>query len=337
MSKKLKLAVNWAAACGGCDVALLDTEERLLALAAIADIVYWPVATDFKREDLLRAEPQSIDVGIFNGAIRTEEHEEDARIMREKCRVLIAFGACAAFGGIPGLGNLSSRDDLLQRAYVDTPSTENPDASLPQTTSQVDGETLELPGICPNVKCLADVVPVDLWVPGCPPTPEVIDDLLDVVDAMAAGKPLPSLPAVLAPDVPMCQSCDRVQTRSGKRIHEFKRPHEILADPEICLLEQGILCMGFATRDGCGHRCLKVNMPCRGCFGPLSSMLDPAAEALSALGSMAGTDAEDEQVASKRLSAMRSLQDLAGTLYRFTLPSSTLKRTFSQPNSNKVN
>ena len=132
MADKIKIAVSWAAACGGCDVSLLDTEERLLDLAAIADIVYWPVAMDFKREQFAALADQSVDIGLFNGAVRTSEQAEDAELFRDKCKLLVAYGSCACFGGIPGLANLADRDQIFEVAYGTTPSTENPDGLRPQ-------------------------------------------------------------------------------------------------------------------------------------------------------------------------------------------------------------
>ena len=87
MAKGLKIAVNWAASCGGCDVSLLDIEEPLLQLAGIAEIVYWPVAMDFKKEDFLALPEGSVDFGLFNGAVRTSDHRELARAFRSRCRV----------------------------------------------------------------------------------------------------------------------------------------------------------------------------------------------------------------------------------------------------------
>jgi F420-non-reducing hydrogenase small subunit len=105
------------------------------------------------------------------------------------------------------------------------------------------------------------------------------------------------------------------------------RPHQVLADPKLCFLEQGILCLGLVTRGGCGGTCIKVNMPCRGCFGPTAELLDPGAEALSAIGSIAAHENEDELLSSKRMSPVRSIADVAGTFYRFTMPSATLFRS----------
>ncbi len=327
MAGKIKLAVNWAAACGGCDVALLDSEERFLDLTAVADVVYWPVAMDFKREDLLAFGPGAIDVGIFNGAIRTSEQEEDARIMRERCKVLVAFGSCAAFGGVIGLANLHGREDILTTVYEETSSTDNPEHLHPQTTSTHRGSELSLPAFQATVKSLAHVVDVDYVVPGCPPPMEQVLDALNLIIDYAGGGELPEAGTVLAADKALCDECERVGTRTGNRISTFNRPHQVLADPELCFLEQGIVCLGISTRGGCGGKCIGVNMPCRGCFGATANLFDPGAEALSAIGSVAAEEDEDGLLPGKRLAVVRSIPDLAGTFYRYTLPSATLFRT----------
>ncbi len=326
MAGKIKLAVNWAAACGGCDVALLDSEDRLLDLTAVADVVYWPVAMDFKREDLLAFAPGAIDIGIFNGAIRTSEQEEDARIMRSRCKVLVAFGACAAFGGVIGLGNLHGSEDILATAYDETPSTDNPDHLRPQTSTDR-GHELTLPAFQATVKSLAHVVDVDYVVPGCPPPMEQVLAALNLIIEYAGSGELPEAGAVLASEKALCDECERIETRTGNRVSAFNRPHQVMADPGLCFLEQGIVCLGISTRGGCGGKCIDVNMPCRGCFGATANLFDPGAEALSAIGSVAALASEDDLLAGKRLAVVRSIPDLAGTFYRYTLPSATLFRT----------
>ena len=80
---KLKLAVYWSASCGGCDVTILDIAERVLDVIAIADIVFWPVATDFKHKDVEAMADNSIDVCLFNGAVRNSEQEHIAKLLGE--------------------------------------------------------------------------------------------------------------------------------------------------------------------------------------------------------------------------------------------------------------
>src|SRR5512138_2421397 len=103
---KLKVAMYWASSCGGCDISLLEIGPHLLQLIDIADIVFWPCAADFKHAHVASYPDGYIDVCLFNGAIRSSEHEEVARLLRAKSRTLVAYGACASEGGIPALANL---------------------------------------------------------------------------------------------------------------------------------------------------------------------------------------------------------------------------------------
>jgi F420-non-reducing hydrogenase small subunit len=324
--EKIKVAVSWAAACGGCDVSLLDLEEKVLELAEIADFVFWPVAMDFKRDQLAALPDGSVDIGIFNGAIRTTEQKEDAELFRRKCRLLVAYGSCATFGGIPGLGNLAKREALLEVAYDTTASTENPDGTRPATEHPLEGHTLTLPGFLETTAHLAQVVDVDLSLPGCPPPTARIADLVAAVAAYASDGAVPPKGTVVAESKALCDSCPRAETRRAERITRFVRPHEVVADPSECFLNQGLLCMGIATRGGCGHTCIAANMPCRGCFGPTPDMLDPGAEAISAIGSIAGAANENDVPAHEMKKGVKSVVDPAGTFYRFTLPSALLSR-----------
>ena len=95
---KPKIALYWAASCGGCDVAVLDTNEKILDIADIADIVLWPIALDFKYHHVEAMEDGAIDLCLFNGAIRNSEQERIAQLLRAKSKVMVAFGACACFG-----------------------------------------------------------------------------------------------------------------------------------------------------------------------------------------------------------------------------------------------
>ncbi len=312
---KPKLAMYWAAGCGGCDVAVLDTDEKLLDIAKLFDIVLWPIAADFKYQDVRAMADKSIDLCLINGAIRSTEHEEMARLLRDKSKVLVAFGACAGHGGIPALANFTDRAGILQSVYVDMPSNSNESKTLPQTKTEVAEGELELPEIFDTVKTLADVVPVEYFVPGCPPP---VDLILKVVDLYATGK-LPPVGAVIASDKTCCDDCDRI--KEDKKVTKFYRPHEIITDPKKCLLEQGVICCGPATRGGCGMTCVKVNMPCRGCFGPPPGVADQGAKMLSAIASIYQGDNPEEI---KKM--LEEVVDPAGTFYRFGMADSMLKR-----------
>ncbi len=312
---KPKLALYWAASCGGCDVAVLDTNEKILDIANIADIVFWPIALDFKYHHVEAMEDGSIDLCLFNGAVRSSEQERIAKLLRAKSKVMVAFGACACFGGIPALANFTNRAEIFERAYVEAPSNANANGTFPQTMTKVDEGELYLPELYDTVLTLAQVVDVEYFVPGCPPP---VDIILKVIELFATGQ-LPPVGAVIASDKTLCDECERI--KEDKKITKIYRPHEIIPDPKKCLLEQGIICCGPATRGGCGLRCIKANMPCRGCFGPPPGVIDQGAKLVSAIASIYQGNEEDEIA---RMVA--EVLDPAGTFYRFGLADSMLRR-----------
>jgi len=310
---KLKLALYWGASCGGCDIAVLDINEKILDVAAIADIVLWPIAMDFKYSDVETMEDGEIDVCLFNGAIGNSEQEEIARLLRRKSKAMVAFGACAHIGGIPALANFHDRQQRMDRAYHEAPSNTNPDGTVPLTTTAAPEGELRLPRTYDTVKTLEQVVPVEYFVPGCPP---VYDQIVALVEALATDS-LPPPGAVIAGDKALCEECPR--ERKGEMIDRVYRTHEIIADPERCLLEQGLTCMGPVTRAGCGSRCTNVNVPCRGCFGPAPGIEDQGVRFAGAIASI--YEAEDQETIDRMIEQM---VDPAGTFYRFSLAVPTI-------------
>ncbi|HYF92503.1 MAG TPA: oxidoreductase [Symbiobacteriaceae bacterium] len=318
MPDKLKLAFYWGAACGGCEIAVLDINEHILEVGAIAEILLWPVAVDGKYADIQALPDGSIDVAFVNGAIRNEDNLHLARLLRQKSKTVVAFGSCAHLGGIPGLANLSNRDEIFQRVYSDLAV--NPAGIRPQAGTQVREGVLELPVFHNSVRPLAEVIDVDYYVPGCPPTPQMV---LGAVNAIATGK-LPERGAVIgAGHKTVCAECRRV--KEEKKVKAFKRIATAIPEPERCMLEQGFICLGSVTRDGCGGRCLKANMPCRGCFGAPEDVADQGARFLSALATI--IDANDPQEVADILG---QVDDPVGYAYRFSLPASLLKRKAKQ-------
>jgi F420-non-reducing hydrogenase small subunit len=317
-SPKPKFAMYWAAGCGGCEIAVLNTAERILDLDSNFEVVFWPVAMDAKVEDVEALPDGSIAVCFFNGGIRNEDNEAMARLLRRKSRLLVSFGACASDGGIPGLANLYPTSALLDLVYQ-TPTTENAAHVLPQPCTQVNGYELDLPRLYPSLKTLAQVVPVDYTVPGCPPESDQIAAVLDlVIRALHGEGELPPIGAVLgAGNSTVCDECQRVRTQ--KCIHGFKRMATFQPNPTDCLLEQGILCSGLATRSGCQARCPAANMPCIGCYGPAEGVVDQGARMLSAVASV--VDGKDE---AEIRPILEGIVDPVGTFYRFGLPRSLL-------------
>lgn len=314
--KKLQVALYWGAACGGCDVAVLDTNEFILTLAEAADIRFWPIAADGKYADLEAMQDGELDLAIFNGAVRNSENEQVAKLLRQKSKILVAFGSCAHLGGIPGLANLTTKDDIFTTAYLSNPSIEPGNRTVPRHQTQLDGRMLEIPKFYGRVFKLADVVEVDYFVPGCPPSP---DQVKKVLLAVVKGELPPRKSVLGASDRTVCDDCKR--TKGEKKISRFYRPYEIIQDPSRCLLEQGILCLGSATRSGCGVRCPDSNQGCRGCYGPAPAVIDQGAKFLSALAST--IDSKDPKEIEK---IIERLPDLIGFAYRFGMPASILER-----------
>jgi F420-non-reducing hydrogenase small subunit len=314
---KPKLALYWAASCGGCEVAVLDVEEKILDVADFFDVVFWPCAMDFKYKDVEAAPDGSIDLCLFNGAIRTSENESMARLLRRKAKLLVAFGSCAMEGCIPGLANLTNREEIFQWVYQDSPSTSNTEATRPTPRCAVPEGELEIPEFYDTVRTLGQVVPVDYFIPGCPPQPPQI---VAVLSAVMQGSELPPLGSVLgAGEKTCCEECGR--TRKEKRLKRFHRFWEIEPKPDECLLDQGIICMGPATRSGCGGLCPKANMPCRGCYGPAPNVTDQGTKMVSAISSVI-----DSQDPGEINWILDQIPDPVGTFYRFSIPNSMLHR-----------
>ena len=320
---KPKVAFYWCASCGGCEEAIVDLAEDILKVVEAVDIVLWPVALDFKKKDVESMADGAIAVSFINGAVRTDEQEEMVKLLRRKSGLVVAFGACAHIGGIPGLGNFSNRVGIFERAYKTTPSTVNPEGVFPKTEVQVEGKTLTLPEFWNTVHTLDQVIDVDYYLPGCAPPTDLI---MNAISAILEGK-LPDKGAVLAPDKSLCNTCPRIDSKPEKlSIDRIRRPHEIKADPEKCFLAEGIICLGPATRTGCGERCINANMPCRGCFGPTDDVLDQGAKMTSVIASMLGLDNEEKRSEEESQELIDQIDDPAGLFYMYSLPSSILRR-----------
>ncbi|MFH1259282.1 MAG: oxidoreductase [Elusimicrobiota bacterium] len=313
---KLKLALYWGASCGGCEIAALDINEKILAVAAVADILLWPLVVDGKYKDIEALPDKTIDVCLFNGGIRNSEAEHRAKMLRVKSKTLVAFGACAGLGGVPGLANQFSREEILERVYQTTPSTVNPEKVRPQTKTKMPEGELEIPEFFPRVLPLDEVVSVDYYLPGCPPTAEWV---LKAIDAIVKNQ-WPAPGSVIGLEKAVCDECP-LERKSERSIKKFYRPQEIIPEPKKCLLEQGIICCGPATRSGCKARCLEVNIPCRGCYGPPPGVVDQGAKMLSAVASLIDSDQEEEidQIIS-------GIKDPLGIFYQFSLPKSLYKK-----------
>ncbi len=318
MSDKPKVAFYWCASCGGCEETVVDLAEDILGVVEKVDIVLWPVAMDFKYRDVEAMPDKSITATLLNGAIRSTEQEEMAVLLRRKSQFLIAYGSCAHLGGIPSLANQFGREEILKFNYEDAPSVVNEAKTRPQLVFEDDGRRPHLPELHQVVRSLDQVVEVDFYIPGCPPTPNLTKA---AVTALLSGQ-LPPKGSVLAPDTALCDECPRKASKPADvAFTEFKRTHQKLIDPDKCLLAQNVVCMGPATRSGCGAQCPGGNMPCTGCFGPTSRVRDQGAKILSSI--CANIAAKEEAEITKTL---EGIPDPVGTFYRYGLARSLLRR-----------
>jgi len=320
MSDKPKIAIYWCSSCGGCEEAVVDLNEAILDVVDAVDIVFWPVAMDFKYDDVRNLEDGELLASFINGGIRLSEQEEIVKLLRKKSQLVFAFGSCAVMGGIPGLANMTNREGIFTRVYKEIESNDNSENIVPQTEFKLEGKyDLKLPEFYNSVFPLDQIIPVDYYIPGCAPSPETITDAFT---AILEGK-LPEKGSVLSPTKSLCDTCPRKDTKPDKiEIERFIEPHHYdKLDDERCFLEAGIICMGPATRGGCGERCINANMPCRGCYGPPNDVKDQGVRMMSALASLIKTDKEEEIP-----KVIETLPDLIGPLYMYGLPSSILFR-----------
>ncbi len=316
---KPKFAMYWAASCGGCEIAVLNTHEKILDVDANFDVVFWPVAMDAKYKDVEAMEDGSILLTLFNGGIRTDENEHMAKLLRQKTKILVAFGSCANEGCIPGLANLSDSREIVRTAF-NTISTDNPHEVYPMTSYDVPEGEIHIPKILPILKTLDQVVDVDYYMPGCPPESHEIEAVIDLVIKVLHGQAeLPPKGSVIgAGNSTVCDECKRA--RNVKSIKSFERIWAIAPDPSLCLLEQGIPCNGPATRSGCMARCPTAGAQCIGCYGPAEGVSDYGARLISAFASVieCKEPAEIDRV-------LDGLVDPTGQFYRFNLAGSLLK------------
>lgn len=317
MSEKKKIGFYWCAACGGCEVSVLDINEMIFDVVEQADIVFWPCAMDPKYEDVKAMDEDEMDFIFINGSVRLEENKEMVELLRKKAKNVVAYGSCSSIGGLFGLGNLHSRKELLETGY----STKSTDGdTVPKRKSQVEEGELELPGMLPHIKPLDQVVEVDYYILGCPPLPVQLEE---------------AFPALLDDDVEVdkyefiseksvCDECP--MEREEKKIEKLVPIQEKTdIDPDQCLLDQGVLCMGPATAGMCEAACPSVGHPCIGCNGPTREVADQGGRMASALASVIGIEGEERMSTEELREAIASVRDPTGSFYRFSLPSSILQ------------
>jgi NAD-reducing hydrogenase small subunit len=170
---KTKVATVWLDACAGCHMSFLDIDEAIIELAGLVEFTRSPI-TDIK-------EFTPVDVGIVEGAVGNEDEEEVVKKLRENCKILMAWGDCACFGGIASMRNLFEKEEILRRSYVESESTGK--GKIPSSK--------DIPPLLDKVKRVDEVVKVDCYVPGCPPSAKAIKYALE---ELLAGR-IPILPS----------------------------------------------------------------------------------------------------------------------------------------------
>lgn len=316
---KVRIAFYWMASCGGCEEAQVDAVSDEPSLINILDIVFWPVAVDFKKEDVEKLPDKSVDVALINGGVRLSEHIEMAELLRRKSKIVIAYGACSSWGGIPGLANLYSREEVLSRIYSEVPTVYEKDKKPTVKYITEEGIELELPEVLPILLPLNAVIEVDYYIPGCPPTPETT---LNALKILLSGKLPPKGSVLGASQRALCDECPLNVTKPEKiLIKNLFRIYNTRVDPGKCLLIQGIPCLGPSTRGGCTALCPRAAMPCIGCYGPLETHTDYGGKVISFLASI--IDSKDERDIARIIE--EGIPDPAGLAYKFTLPASRLR------------
>ncbi len=287
------------ASCWGCHQSLLDLHEALLDVLPQLEVLFWHTVVDFKVQDIEKLPDGSVDVGFTEGFCRTEEDVHRLKLVRQKCKLLVSYGTCSTYGSIPSLLNLYPIDEALARKFLEAESVVDrriPDKHVPKMLEYVR----------PN----RQIVNYDFFLPGCPPEPHLI---AEVVTALLKGE-TPKLK-----ERTLCDECPRVKSEVIV-LKKIKRDFEGIPEPEKCLLEQGYICMGPATREGCGAVCPSAGAPCKGCMGPGPNVMDQGAKMLSALASIV----DYESISPEEL--VNAVKDVVGTFSRFTLPSSIIPK-----------
>ncbi|MET1160444.1 MAG: hypothetical protein ABWW65_05730 [Thermoprotei archaeon] len=311
----MRLAIVYGAICGGCDVAIANWGEKLIDIAKKYDIVYWNAVVDTKLEDLKKID--KIDVGIFMGVVRTDQHVELAELLREKSDIVVAYGTCAAYGDIPGLAALTNAKKLLEdvNRTVTTASYEENNVIVKETS---------FPKLLDTVYPVVQLIDADIIVPGCPPSTESNEELVKILIEYEHGKRFNGK-IVLGEENSLCAICPR----RPENLHKIVMPgiyrlHEVKLEEDKCFLEQGVLCMGPATRAACKAPCIKNNHPCFGCMGPAPGVDDVGLKFMSSLASLVLVDKEKELLERGLAKYLDKIVDPLGTFYKYTLPSSLI-------------
>jgi F420-non-reducing hydrogenase small subunit len=243
MSTKPRLSIEWLSSCSGCEMGIVDLHEKLLTVLEQVDLVRMPILMDTKGY-------VEADIGIVTGSIRTEHDLESARKMRDACKLIMAFGTCAVYGGPQGAAYAHSNGELLDRAFAGNPTTR---------TSFVPAD---VPKLLERTLPLDSEIKVDLYMPGCPPHAAFIfEGLVALLKSRSSKIGRQSV----------CHRCKRVMRKS--EVSTVQRTVDKELDPTLCFLSQGCLCFGSVTLDRCLAPCMASGVPCFSCGGPTTDII----------------------------------------------------------------
>lgn len=284
---KPRLATVILGGCTGCHLSLLDAHEDLVELLDRVELVHSPFTSG--------SDIPPCEIALVEGAVQNEHDEEVLHRVRERAQVLVGMGSCAVLGGIGGLRNLSDVRDVVATAYDHT----HPAGAV----SEAGEAEMDVPRLAQSVRPLSRVVDVDVEIAGCSPPTKVI---VSVLDSLLRGE------SVHLPRHNLCYECHRRHEKMLQPSRDFVADavYAVMElediDPDLCFLEQGVICMGPVSREGCGARCVDANVPCRGCMGSSRKDFEQGAKAVDVLGAVLPSG------------AMMYLDDLIGTGYRYT-------------------
>lgn len=235
---KVKVSTEWLSGCSGCHIAVVDLHEKLLNLVEDIEFVRIPVLMDQK-------EYPKADIGLVEGAIRSDHDREAVLKMRESVDKLVAFGTCASYGGVSGLGWLYRDDAILSKVYGGLPTTSE--------TNRPEGAPVLEHSVIP----IDEVVEVDVHLPGCPPHPYYIAQAIKVLLGQEGA---------VMPAGTVCSQCNRrMEKREGVTL---QKGAVTAPEKDICFLSQGVICLGSVTLERCRAQCTNKGVTCAGCTGP---------------------------------------------------------------------
>jgi NAD-reducing hydrogenase small subunit len=161
-ARKPRIATAWLGGCAGCHMSFVDLDERLIELAPLIELVYSPIMD-------VKEFPEDVDAALVEGAICNEQNLHEIKLIRQRTKYLVAFGDCAVTGNVPAMRNpLRRAEVVLKRAYIE----------IADVTPRRPSEPGIVPALFDRVRPLHEVVPVDVFLPGCPPSADIIHFVL---------------------------------------------------------------------------------------------------------------------------------------------------------------